>query len=54
MLPELNVYERGLFPVSMQNPYSGGLGIFVKDNILSYIDLIEIDFEYLMLIQISS
>ena len=33
---------------------SGGLGIFVKDSILPYIDLIEIDCEYLMLIKISS
>ena len=54
MLPELKVYERGLSPVSMQNPYSGGLGIFVRDYILPYLDLNEIDSEYLMLIKISS
>ena len=33
---------------------SGGLGIFVKNNLLPYIDVIEIDSEYLMLIKISS
>lgn len=32
---------------------SGGLGIFVRNDLLSYIDLIEIDSEYLMVLKIS-
>ena len=32
---------------------SGGLGIFVKENILPFIDVIDIDSEFLMLLKIS-